>query len=334
MNSCRPWELGPRERRYHLTVRFLLAGKGVSLSIPPLAFVLFLALGFASYQLANTQTLSLQQRQAKRLAELERKNEQLQNFLDHKEKERGQMVALAEARSEELWNELEERDDELSRLWKVVGKRPSEVELDDNRRRRSLSGSRAGRSGRDSLRVKTDFSQLDEQFQEKQKELESLSLAAKAYRRRKIREYQRELASRTPSIWPCKGEMTSKFGNRVHPVYGIGRFHAGCDFTADYGTEIYATAAGTIETSGWLGGYGKTIEIDHGRNLKTLYGHCSELLVKKGDKVIKGQLIAKVGTTGLSSGPHCHYEVHKGKKQIDPEPYLKEKDAPQPIAKL
>lgn len=140
--------------------------------------------------------------------------------------------------------------------------------------------------------------------------------------KKKVEEYRRELASRTPSIAPCEGELTSDFGNRIHPVYGYGRFHGGCDFTTPHGTPIKATAAGTVVHSDWLGGYGKVIEIDHGNGLKTLYAHCSELEVSKGTKVEKGQMIAKVGTTGLSSGPHCHYEVRRGEKRIDPKAFL------------
>jgi murein DD-endopeptidase MepM/ murein hydrolase activator NlpD len=117
--------------------------------------------------------------------------------------------------------------------------------------------------------------------------------------------------------------MTSPFGPRIHPVYGGSRVHKGCDFTTDYGTKIRATADGTVTTSDWLGGYGQAVEIDHGAGLSTLYAHCSQLKVKKGEKVRRGQIIALVGMTGLASGPHCHYEVHKEGQPINPEDYLK-----------
>jgi murein DD-endopeptidase MepM/ murein hydrolase activator NlpD len=117
--------------------------------------------------------------------------------------------------------------------------------------------------------------------------------------------------------------MTSPFGFRHHPIYGCARLHRGCDFTTPEGTRVFATADGTVASSDWLGGYGKVVEIDHGFGLRTLYAHCGDLLVKKGQQVERGQLIATVGMTGLTSGPHCHYEVHKNGEAVDPSSYLK-----------
>ena len=333
MGTARSWESTSREKNQYLAVKFLLGGKGFTLRIPPVLIVLLLLCGFCSYKIANMEAVSEQQRQITKIEELERKNRKLQNSLSHKEQEREQMVSLAEARSEELWLELESRDREISRLWKIVGEGPGAKNRRSVRPRQALLGSRHG-GRRNSLAVKAGYSQLSTHLDKSEKNIESLTKAAKDYRAKKVAAYKAELASRTPSLWPCEGEMTSGFGNRIHPLYGYGKFHAGCDFTTAYGTPIQATAAGVVCHSDWMGGYGKVVEIDHGNGLKTLYAHCSELLVKKGAKVKKGQLIAKVGTTGLSSGPHCHYEISRGKKQIDPKPFLKEKDAPKPVAKL
>ena len=336
MESCRPWELGSRDKSYYLTIKLLLGGKGLTFSVPPVLLVLLLLCGLASYKLANTQALSERERQAARIAVLEDKNQELENFLADKEKEHTQLVSLAEARSEELWDELENRDREISRLWRVVGESPRQNNYRGKKVRQALLGSRnASTAERSALAVKVGYSKLNDRFEQSGQEMTRLSEAAKEYRRRKVQAYRLELANRTPSIRPCAGEMSSGFGNRLHPVYGYGRFHGGCDFTAPHGTPIQATAAGTVVHSDWLGGYGKVIEIDHGKGLKTLYAHCSELMVKKGDTVAKGQKIATVGTTGLSSGPHCHYEVRLGEKQIDPSPYLKgalQKDAASHLA--
>ena len=336
MGSYRPWESGFHDKSYCLTIRLLLGGKGLTFSLPPVLLVLLLLCGLASYKLANTQALSERQRQAARIAVLEEKNQELENFLADKEKEREHLVSLAESRSEELWAELENRDRELSRLWRIVGESPGQTNYREKSTRQSLLGSRYGRlAERSALAVKVGYSQLDARFQKSGQEMTRLAEAAKEYRRRKVEAYRLELADRTPSIRPCSGEMSSGFGNRLHPVYGYGRFHGGCDFTAPHGTPLQATAAGTVVHSDWLGGYGKVVEIDHGNGLKTLYAHCSELMVKKGETVAKGQKIATVGSTGLSSGPHCHYEVRLGDKQIDPSPYLKDasqKDASKPLA--
>jgi murein DD-endopeptidase MepM/ murein hydrolase activator NlpD len=311
------------DRSNYLTINLQFGGKNVAFSIPPVLIVLVLVFGAASYKVADMNALSAHQRQQKLIGELQTENDQLENVLAHKERERNQMVALAEARSEELWNELENRDREISRLWKVVGEKPAKTVVRGSKPRRALLGSRSGER-HNALAVKVGYSHLENQIETREKEIEDLTAAAKKYRQKKVDAYKRELASRVPSISPCQGELTSDFGNRVHPVYGYGRFHGGCDFTTAHGTPINATAAGTVVHSDWLGGYGKVIEIDHGNGLKTLYAHCSELIVTEGSKVKKGQIIAKVGTTGLSSGPHCHYEVHQGKKQIDPKPYLKD----------
>ena len=334
MSKNKTWGKVSHEKNSSLKVKLFLGAKRVSFCVSPIVLAFFLVGGLVSYKLANSEVMSERARLAARISELELKKDQLEVSLQHKEKEREHMVSLADARSEELWSELEDRDREISRLWKIVGEQRSSTKTSAHTpRRRALLGSRSGR-GRSALAVKVGYNSLTNVIEDSEREIAALSKAATDYREKKIADYKAELESRTPSIWPCEGDLTSGFGNRIHPVYGYGKFHAGCDFTTPHGTPIQATAAGTVCHSGWMGGYGKVIEIDHGNGLKTLYAHCSELLVAKGSKVQKGQRVAKVGTTGLSSGPHCHYEVSVNKKQVDPKPYLKQKDAPKPIAKI
>ena len=125
-----------------------------------------------------------------------------------------------------------------------------------------------------------------------------------------------------PSIQPVSNRdltrIASGFGLRMHPIYKILKMHKGMDFTAPIGTEIYATGDGIVERVGWVGGYGKTIMINHGFGYKTRYAHCSKYKCRKGQKVKRGDLIGFVGNTGQSTGPHLHYEVFKNKKQINP----------------
>ena len=125
-----------------------------------------------------------------------------------------------------------------------------------------------------------------------------------------------------PSIQPVSNRdltrIASGFGLRMHPIYKIVKMHKGMDFTAPIGTEIYATGDGVVERLGWVGGYGKTIMINHGFGYKTRYAHCSKYKCRKGQKVKRGDLIGFVGNTGQSTGPHLHYEVFKNKKQINP----------------
>lgn len=122
--------------------------------------------------------------------------------------------------------------------------------------------------------------------------------------------------------FPSDGPITSVFGWRVHPILGYERFHSGVDFGADYGSIIRAADAGVVIFSGWYGGYGYAVVIDHGNGITTLYGHSSELYVGEGDAVQRGQAIAAVGSTGLSTGPHLHFEVRQDGEPVDPMAYL------------
>ena len=124
-------------------------------------------------------------------------------------------------------------------------------------------------------------------------------------------------ASKALAAWP-----STDFGSRFHPVYGYSRFHSGLDIAAPSGLPIVATAAGNVTYSGWMQGYGYAVEVDHGNGLKTLYAHCSQVLVQNGQYVQAGQKVALVGSTGVSTGPHCHYEVLKNGNPVNPIPYL------------
>ena len=122
--------------------------------------------------------------------------------------------------------------------------------------------------------------------------------------------------------WPLIGEITAQYGWRVHPIWGDSRYHSGMDIAGDYGDEIRAAAAGEVIHSGWISGYGYTIIIDHGGSLTTLYGHNEALNVGVGQHVERGDVIAYCGSTGNSTGPHCHFEVRIDGELTDPEAYL------------
>lgn len=123
-------------------------------------------------------------------------------------------------------------------------------------------------------------------------------------------------------MWPCTGEITSYYGWRTHPVFGTTKYHSGMDIAVDYGTPIHAADSGTVVYSGWLGGYGYAVMIDHGGGLVTLYGHNQELNVSEGQYVNKGTVIAYAGSTGWSTGPHCHFEVRLHGEVTEPLDYL------------
>ena len=123
-------------------------------------------------------------------------------------------------------------------------------------------------------------------------------------------------------MWPCRGEITSYFGWRTHPIFGTTKYHSGMDIAVDYGTPIYAADSGTVIYSGWLGGYGYAVMIDHGGGLVTLYGHNQGLNVYEGQYITKGTCIAYAGSTGYSTGPHCHFEVRLHGEVTEPLNYL------------
>jgi murein DD-endopeptidase MepM/ murein hydrolase activator NlpD len=170
-------------------------------------------------------------------------------------------------------------------------------------------------------------------------QMEDLSATEEASLEALIVERQREIAAEeearrramgivgTPSApgmlaWPVSGTITSPFGYRRNPFGGGMEFHQGLDIAAPMGTTIEAAADGTVIQAGWYGGYGNFIVIDHGGGMATGYGHCSQIFVSVGQHVQKGQAIGAVGSTGLSTGPHVHFEVRMNGKPVDPAQYL------------
>jgi len=117
---------------------------------------------------------------------------------------------------------------------------------------------------------------------------------------------------------PVNGHLTSGFGERFHPILGYERFHAGVDLGATYGAPIVAAADGRVVSAGWRGGYGQAVAIAHAQGLQTLYGHMSRIAAFAGETVHRGQVIGYVGSTGLSTGPHVHFEVTKNGRPVNP----------------
>ena len=122
----------------------------------------------------------------------------------------------------------------------------------------------------------------------------------------------------SPMAWPVDAPITSRFGLRVHPILRFARMHRGMDFGARWGTPIRAAADGQVVKAGWAGGYGRQVRIAHGEGMGSSYSHMSSLSVAPGAFVRRGQLIGFVGSSGLSTGPHLHYEVYRGGVAVDP----------------
>ncbi|MCK5825077.1 MAG: M23 family metallopeptidase [Ichthyobacteriaceae bacterium] len=140
-----------------------------------------------------------------------------------------------------------------------------------------------------------------------------------------LAENKKALLSHIPAIQPVTNKdlkkMASGYGYRWHPILKYRKFHAGMDFSAKTGTPIFATGDGVVKKAVKAGAFGKHVVIDHGFGYKTLYGHMHNYKVKKGQKVKRGEIIGAVGSTGMSTGPHLHYEVHKNGKKVNPVNY-------------
>ena len=180
-----------------------------------------------------------------------------------------------------------------------------------------------------------DSEQLTQLLKEKDTEfLDKISLGLKAMNQEALRreasfreiqvqiDHQRSVIASTPSIWPVKGWITSGFGKRMSPLTGEPGRHMGVDIANETNTPIRATADGMVTYAGWEGGYGRLVVLEHGYGFSTRYGHCSRLNVKVGDEVKQGQVIGYIGSTGNSTGSHCHYEVRIHGMAVDPMKYL------------
>lgn len=172
-------------------------------------------------------------------------------------------------------------------------------------------------------------------YEMNQPDIRRHTLALKQETKKRIESYKeiskyvsnmRSLYRSTPNIWPCTGHVTSFFGFRIHPVFSGEEFHSGLDIANEKNAPIYATADGVIKFCDWQSGYGRLIIVDNGYNYNTYYGHLAKILVNKGDKVRRGQLIGLMGSSGTSTGNHLHYEIQYYGKAVNPAKFIKKQN--------
>jgi murein DD-endopeptidase MepM/ murein hydrolase activator NlpD len=132
----------------------------------------------------------------------------------------------------------------------------------------------------------------------------------------------RNVFQATPRGWPASGRLTSGFGMREHPLYGVPKFHSGVDISLPQGTPLHATADGVVSFADRSAGNGNIVVLEHGSGFSTVYAHNSKNLVRPGQTVKRGEVVAYSGSTGVSTGPHVHYEVWKSGRSVNPAPFL------------
>jgi murein DD-endopeptidase MepM/ murein hydrolase activator NlpD len=214
--------------------------------------------------------------------------------------------------------DLQDKDDKVYRS--IFGAAP----YPEHQRRGGIGGSdrykalKGYESSQEIIETKKRIARLQRMFVEQSKSYQDVFEFAKA---------QSAMLQSIPAIQPVANadlkRIASGFGMRIHPIYKIAKMHTGLDFTADVGTEIYATGDGAIEAvDSKLSGYGHHVIIKHGYGFQTLYAHMSRVTVRPGEKVKRGQIIGYVGNTGASTGPHLHYEVWRNGEKVDPAFYF------------
>jgi murein DD-endopeptidase MepM/ murein hydrolase activator NlpD len=249
-----------------------------------------------------------------------------------------QYISQIMERDNNLFNELKETEGEIARAIEEIEQKQAEVtvlkaRLEEKKAEleRALEGKRAAISALNA--DETKYRAQIENLEQSSKEIEKLIKEKEAEEARKRAEAAKAAASKTAAdaakfsgklLWPAPSTTvtTSQYGWRTHPISGKKELHTGLDIGLKYGENIVAAEKGTVISSGYNGGYGYCVVISHGGGLSTLYGHCSKLLVSAGDTVSRGQVIAKCGSTGYSTGPHLHFETRENGGHVSPKNYL------------
>jgi len=261
--------------------------------------LLIFSLGFAANSVVGSAQVSQLQKQVaeqnKRIAELQADNQRDMNAM---------ALRLAELQAQA--NRLNALGIRLTRDSKLSG-----GEFDFNR----TPGAGGGEQAEDvsAADLEKNLKQLQAEFETSSQQLSVLESM--------LFEQELELKSQ-PTTRPTDSYVTSDFGYRMHPVLGGRAHHNGIDFEADIGDPVRSAGNGLIKFAGWKDGFGNVVEIDHQNGYVTLYAHNSAFVVKEGDIVRAGQMVAKAGSTGRSTGPHVHFEVHKDGRPVNPRAFL------------
>lgn len=268
------------------------------------AFVLTL---FNSRITAFTNSLEIESKDKSQVIyQLEQEIQNLREAGENKD----QVILALESSSLNVENQV----DQVDKILKDVERLQKELEKKAGIATASRSKELVRQTSLENLKIEASLESLETMLEVKEKELESF-----------IEEIDKRFKylDSVPDRWPASGRLTSRYGNRRDPFGRGTRFHKGIDLANSYGSNIRAAASGIVTYSASRSGYGRTIVIKHNSQYETLYAHNSRNLVRVGDRVEKGQVIAKMGTSGRATGCHLHFEVHKDGKTMNPLSILK-----------
>ena len=242
-------------------------------------------------------------------------SQNLNDFLD-----RRRQLKLVYGSDRQILFGLKEKADDLERQRQTVERQKNDIALLTQKLllQKAEYEAQAREQGNLVTRLKDDRQALEAAEAQLARDSETIAILIQ----------QRIAAAQGPTrgtgtmVFPVNAPLTSGFGTRIHPILGYRRFHAGVDFGASTGSPIWAADSGQVIFAGWYGGYGRAVIINHGSGITTLYGHASQVYVSEGQMVQQGQAIAAVGSTGLSTGPHLHFEVRQNGTPVNPMGYL------------
>ncbi len=237
--------------------------------------------------------------------------DKVREILDMEDVERLEEVEAKEAYKDKLADQVEREDKDYTGGYKTPFHSGTVLGTSSNPGQNEPYSSASCTADRAGSNLRHLFAELPA----KQVDLDELKEAAVE---------KEEERKHTPKKWPAKGEVTSGFGHRRNPLTRAQEFHEGIDISGDRGDPVVAPANGQVVYRDYRGGYGNLLIIDHGYGYRTHYAHLSEFKVEEGAQIKRGDLIAKIGTTGFSTGPHLHYEIHMNGEPVDPMRFLDE----------
>jgi murein DD-endopeptidase MepM/ murein hydrolase activator NlpD len=231
-------------------------------------------------------------------------------FFKHVTKQDAQILSELDRQMAEITHQKRKFDEQVQTIASItatISSQKREVQEDTQEQSTLVSRLRSERA---------EYEQAAEQLERDSRQIETMIRRMLANRKKTPRMGSGRF------LMPVEGRLSSNYGPRRHPIHGVVKEHRGVDFGAPHGTPIRAAEAGVVLYVGWYGGYGKIVMIDHGGDLVTLYAHTSRYVVDTGEKVARGQVIAHIGSTGLSTGPHLHFEVRRNGTPVNPISYL------------